>query len=144
MADLLQMKPKGLPGPEAARLAVLADQDTANGVHDLRPIGPWPPAGTVPAVSGRVPGMWGCSWCGKTVADACRECNAARQPCRGATWRAELDVHELAEADGGMQCRRCQLVVPPHHVWQSSRQQCPVPRLHQQEEPLGADAEERV
>ena len=132
--DFLQMKPQEVPEPDAARAAVLADEATEDGIHDLKPFGPWPAAGSMPPVNGRVPGVWGCSRCGKTAADTSRVCQAVRLPCGQPAWQAAGDVHDLAEENGGTRCSRCRLGVAPHHVWQSERQRCPVPVLTRQGE----------
>ncbi len=52
---LLQAKAQDLPCKESAKQAVLQSAESAAGIHDLRPVGPWPPAGTVQAKHGRVP-----------------------------------------------------------------------------------------
>ena len=40
---------------------VFSSPAPAEGLHDLRPVGPWPLPGTVPARNGRLPWLWACS-----------------------------------------------------------------------------------
>ena len=68
-ADMLQRKPGAWPVGEMVRAAVLEDAAVADGVHELRPLGPWPPEGTGIAVNGRHAGLWVCSSCGKRAPD---------------------------------------------------------------------------
>ena len=56
-----QAKPQDLAWRESVMRAVFLDAGTVEGVHDLRPVGPWPVAGMVPPKNRRVPGAWGCS-----------------------------------------------------------------------------------
>ena len=109
--------------------AVFADAAPAEGIHDLRPVGPWPMPGTVPPVNGRVPGSWACTRCTRTAGDTSRAKELARKPCSGADWSAEAATHALVPLAEGWQCTRCLLVARPQHAAQTGRQQCPVPVL---------------
>ena len=109
--------------------AVFSSEVPAIGIHDLRPLGPWPLPGTVPSKDGRVPGVWGCTRCSRSAGNTSRAKVLARQPCSGAAWAATPAVHSL-ELDGEhWRCSRCLLKVRPQHAAQSGRQSCPVPEL---------------
>jgi hypothetical protein len=127
--DLLQVKPKDQPPAEAARLAVLTDAGTVAGVHDLRPVGPWPAEGSVQVLNGRVPGVWVCSCCGKKASDTSRAGELAKKPCGEAQWQSSAVAHELLAGAGGLSCRRCLLAFQPQHAGQAGGAQCPVPQL---------------
>ncbi len=88
-----EVKPRDLPGTEAARLAALSDAGAEGGAHDLRPVGPWPAAGSVPVLNGRMPGAWGCVRCGKSAADTSCACELARKPCGVVQWQATSAAH---------------------------------------------------
>jgi hypothetical protein len=126
---LLQAKVQEMPSREAAMQAVFSSEVPAIGIHDLRPLGPWPLPGTVPSKDGRVPGVWGCTRCSRSAGNTSRAKVLARQPCSGAAWAATPAVHSL-ELDGEhWRCSRCLLKVRPQHAAQSGRQSCPVPEL---------------
>ena len=109
--------------------AVVLSEAPADGIHDLRPLGPWPLPGTVPSKDGRVPGLWGCTRCSRSAGNTSRAKVLARQPCSGAEWVATPATHTL-ELDGEQwRCSRCLLAVRPQHAAQSGRQTCPVPEL---------------
>ena len=95
-ADLVQVKPGGWPAAEVVRAAVLEDGSTVPGVHDLRPVGPWPPAGTGQARNGRLPGMWACSRCPKQASDSSRAGELAKKPCEQAEWQSTAVTHVSA------------------------------------------------
>ena len=128
-ADLVQVKPGGWPAAEVVRAAVLEDGSTVPGVHDLRPVGPWPPAGTCQARSGRLPGMWACSRCPKQASDSSRAGELAKKPCEQAEWQNTAAIHVIVEAAGAWSCQRCKLEVRPQHAASAARATCPVPRL---------------
>jgi hypothetical protein len=54
------------------------------GCPRLRPMGPWPTAGTVPPKNVRAPGVWGCSRCGRLASDTrlAMQLQTARGHCR--------------------------------------------------------------
>ena len=108
---------------------VFADAAPAEGIHDLRPAGPWPMPGTVPPVNGRVPGSWACTRCSRTAGDTSRAKELSRKPCSGADWSAEAATHALVPLAEGWHCTRCLLTARPQHAAQTARQQCPVPSL---------------
>ena len=110
---MLQVKPQDLPTCEAAMAAVLQDADTAEGIHDLRPMGPWPAEGSAPPRNGRVPGGWGCGRCGKVAADTSRAVELAKKPCGGSQWVAVAALHDLEAHADQWRCRRCMLVALP-------------------------------
>ena len=80
---------------------VFADAAPAEGIHDLRPAGPWPMPGTVPPVNGRVPSSWVCTRCSRT---ASRAKELARKPCSGADWSAEAATYRLVPLAVGWHC----------------------------------------
>ena len=126
---LLQAKVHEMPSREGAMEAVFLSEAPADGIHDLRPLGPWPLPGTVPSKDGRVPGLWGCTRCSRLAGNTSRAKVLARQPCSGAEWVATPATHTL-ELDGEQwRCSRCLLAVRPQHAAQSGRQACPVPEL---------------
>jgi hypothetical protein len=119
---LLQAKVQELPSRDVAMQAVFCSGAPAVGIHDLRPLGPWPLAGTVPPKDGRVPGVWSCTLCSRSAGNTSRAKVLARQPCSGAAWAATPAVHCL-ELDGEhWRCSRCWLAVRPQHAAQSGRQ----------------------
>jgi ribonuclease HI len=121
-----QAKVQELPSREAAMEVVFRSPAPAEGLHDLRPVGPWPLPGTVPARNGRVPGTWACSRCGRSAGDSSRAKQLARSPCGGAEWQFAAAKHSL-ELDGSVwRCSRCLLQVRPQHTAQTERQACPV------------------
>ena len=99
------------------------------GIHDLRPLGPWPVPGTVPPKDGRVPGLWGCTRCSRSAGNTSRAKELARQPCSGAAWTTAPALHTLVQDSERWRCSRCMLAVRPQHAAQSGRQGCPVPEL---------------
>ena len=127
---MLQVKPQDLPSCEDAWRSVVHDADTEEGIHDLRPVGPWRAAGTVPPKNGRVPGAWGCSRCGRGASDTSRAGELAKKPCSGAAWETVQATHQLEMQGEQWQCSRCWLTVMPRHAAQSSKQLCLVPELH--------------
>ena len=98
----------------------------AEGLHDLRPVGPWPLPGTVPARNGRLPWLWACSRCGRSAGDSSRAKELARKPCGGSAWQLAEANHSLELVNGGWRCSRCLLRVRPQHTAQTERQACPV------------------
>ena len=108
---------------------VFADAAPEEGIHDLRPAGPWPMPGTVPPINGRIPGTWTCTRCSRTAGDTSRAKELARKPCSGAEWTAAAATHVLVPMAEGWKCSRCLLTVRPQHAAQTGRQQCPVPVL---------------
>ena len=128
-ADFVQVKPGGWPEAEVVRAAVLEDGSTVPGVHDLRPVGPWPPAGTGQARNGRLPGMWACSRCPKQASDSSRAGELAKKPCEQAEWQSTAATHVIVEAAGAWSCQRCKLEVRPQHAASAARATCPVPQL---------------
>ena len=127
--QLLQAKAHELPSQDAARQAVVGSVGPAIGIHDLRPTGLWPAAGTVAAKNGRIPGAWGCARCNKAASDTSRARELARKPCGGAEWAATAVCHTLVAEAGQWRCTRCQLGVRPQHAAQCERQRCPVPAI---------------
>ncbi len=118
---LFQAKACELSATEAAMDAVFADGAPAVGIHDLRPVGPWPQPGTVLARNGQVPGSRVCTRCNRTAGDTSKAKELARKPCSGAAWETALATHVLmAEGEG------CLLAVRPQHAAQAERQRCPV------------------
>jgi hypothetical protein len=126
---LFQAKAQDLPSREGAMEAVFLSEAPEEGIHDLRPLGPWPLPGTVPPKNGRVPGPWGCSRCGRTAGDTSRAKELARKPCGGAAWVATPATHALEPDGGHWRCSRCMLAVRPQHAAQAERQHCPVAEL---------------
>jgi hypothetical protein len=126
---LFQAKVQELPAREGAMEAVFLSGAPEEGIHDLRPLGPWPLPGTVPPKNGRVPGVWGCSRCGRTAGDTSRAKDLARKPCGGAEWAAAPAAHALVLDGTHWRCSRCLLAVRPQHAAQSERQLCPVAEL---------------
>jgi len=116
--QFLQAKAHELPSQEAAMAAVFADAPPAEGIHDLRPAGPWPLPGTVPPLNGRVPGSWVCLRCSRTAGDTSRVNDLARKPCSEAEWAAEAASHALVPHAAGWQCTRCLLTARPQHAAQ--------------------------
>ena len=127
--QLLQAKAHELPSQDAARQAVVGSVGPAIGIHDLRPTGLWPAAGTVAAKNGRIHGAWGCARCNKAASDTSRARELARKPCGGAEWAATAVCHTLVAEAGQWRCTRCQLGVRPQHAAQCERQRCPVPAI---------------
>ena len=127
--ELLHVKPGAWPTAEAVRSAVQADAAPEDGLHDLRPPGPWPSNGSCKAINGRLPGLWACWACGRKAGDSSRAAALARQPCGAAQWQVEPAEHDLQPQGAGMRCTRCLLQVAPHHAQQLGRSRCPVPRL---------------
>ena len=102
---------------------------TKEGVHDLRPVGLWPAAGTAPPKNSRVPGAWGCSRCGRVASDTSKAIDFAKIPCSRAPWEAVQATHMLEPLDEHWRCSLCWLTVRPQHAAQLGRQHCPVPEL---------------
>ena len=126
---LLQAKVQEMPTREGAMEAVFRSGAPEEGIHDLRPLGPWPLPGTVPPKDGRVPGLWGCTRCSRSAGNTSRAKELVRQPCSGAAWTAALALHTLVQDGERWRCSRCMLAVRPQHAAQSGRQGCPVPEL---------------
>ena len=105
---------------------VFSSPAPAEGLHDLRPVGPWPLPGTVPARNGRLPWMWACSRCGRSAGNSSRAKELARSPCGGAEWQLTAAKHSLELDSGEWRCSRCWLQVRPQHSAQTERQACPV------------------
>ena len=105
--------------------AVFCSGAPAVGIHDLRPLGPWPLPGTVPSKDGRVPGVWSCTLCCRSAGNTSRAKVLARQPCSGAAWVATPAVHCL-ELDGEhWRCSRCWLAVrPPSPAGRAAQCRC--------------------
>ncbi len=80
---LFQAKAHELPSPEGAMEAVFPSGALEEGIHDFRPLGPWPLPGTVSPKNGRVPGAWGCARCGRTAGDTSWAKAALRLSCLG-------------------------------------------------------------
>ena len=121
-----QAKECELPSRQDAMEIVFRSQAPAEGLHDLRPVGPWPLPGTVPSRNGRVPWTWACLRCGRSAGDSSRAKELARKPCGGAEWQLAAAKHVL-ELDGTLwRCSRCLLQVRPQHSAQTERQACPV------------------
>ena len=127
--DLLQVKPGAWPSGGLLQAAVLEDAAPLEGVHDLRPPGPWPAEGSLTATNGRLPGLWSCGVCGKGAADSSRAVALARKPCGAAAWQSEPACHDLQDHGSGLRCTRCLLQVSQQHAGQVSRSKCPVPVL---------------
>ena len=109
--------------------AVFRSGAPEEGIHDLRPLGPWPLPGTVPPKDGRVPGLWGCTRCSRSAGNTSRAKELVRQPCSGADWTTAPALHTLVQDGERWRCSRCLLAVRPQHVAQAGRQGCPVPEL---------------
>ena len=58
---------KAYQNEELVRL--VRDTPFASDLHELRPEEPWPEAGTLPVVAGRMKWRWVCLQCGKTASD---------------------------------------------------------------------------
>jgi hypothetical protein len=86
--------------------------------------GPWPLPGTVSPKNGRVPGIWGCSRCGRSAEDTSRAKDLATQPRCGAAWVATPAAHALVLDVAHWRRSRCLLAVRPQHPAQSERQLC--------------------
>ena len=127
--DLLQVKPGAWLLGGLLQAAVLEDAAPLEGVHDLRPPGPWPAEGSLTATNGRLPGLWNCWVCGKGAADSSRAVALARKPCGAAAWQSEPACHDLQDHGSGLRCTRCLLQVSQQHAGQVSRSKCPVPVL---------------
>ena len=106
--------------------AVFRSPAPAEGVHDLRPVGPWPLPGTVAAKNGRVPGAWACLRCGRCEGDSSRAKELARSPCGGVAWQLAAAKHSLVLEGSMWRCTRCLLQARPQHSAQTERQACPV------------------
>jgi hypothetical protein len=127
--DLLQAKERELPGPVMARRAVEESPEPAAGIHDHRPVEPWPAMGSGVVKNGRLAGQWHCTRCGRKAADTSRALLLARSCCGGAAWEAVAGCHVPEAVAGGWRCTRCRLAIRPQHVAQASTQHCPVPCL---------------
>ena len=128
--DLLQLKAGEWPEDELVQTAVLEDAPCAEGVHDMRPLGPWPLAGSGAVKDGRLAGLWLCGRCGKRASDTSRVVELAKKPCLQAVWSGTPARHELVPLDsGGSKCSRCGLAVRPQHEGQCSHAACPVPQV---------------
>jgi hypothetical protein len=126
---LLQAKEHELPGPAMARRAIEESPVPAAGIHDLRPVEPWPAMGSGVFKNGRLAGYWYCTRCSRKAADTSRALQLARSCCGGAAWEAAAGCHVPEAIEGGWKCTRCGVAIRPQHVVQASTQQCPVPCL---------------
>ena len=126
---LLQAKVQEMPTREGAMEAIFRSGAPEEGIHDLRPLGPWPLPGSVPPKDGRVPGLWGCTRCSRSAGNTSRAKELVRQPCSGADWTTAPALHTLVQDGERWRCSRCLLAVRPQHVAQAGRQGCPVPEL---------------
>ena len=106
--------------------AVFRSPAPAEGVRDLRPVGPWPLPCTVAAKNGRVPGAWACLRCGRCAGDSSRAKELARSPCGGVAWQFAAAKHSLVLEGSMWRCTRCLLQARPQHSAQTERQTCPV------------------
>ena len=131
----MQVKPGRWPEAEDVRAAVLADGSTVPAVHDLRPVGPWPPLGSGQARNGRLAGLWTCSRCPKQAFDSSRAVELARKPCEQADWQSTAAPHDLLEVAGAWSCRRCKLEVLSQHAASAARSTCPVPMVVKEGQP---------
>ena len=133
--DLLQVKPGQWPTVEVVRDLVLQEPCTVPGVHDLRPAGPWPPAGTCESRNGRVRGLWTCSRCPKQASDSSRAVEAVSTQCGQALWSGTPAPHVVEEHSGAWSCKRCGLGVLAQHRASAARSTCPVPMMTKDEQP---------
>ena len=133
--DLLQVKPGNWPAVEAVRGLVLDDPCTVPEVHDLRPAGPWPLAGTCEPHNGRLKGLWICSRCPKQASDSSRAVEAVKTQCGPTPWLSTSGPHEVQEQAGAWSCKRCGLNVLAQHRATAARATCPVPRLSKDGQP---------
>ena len=125
----MQVKPGNWPAMEAVREAVLDDPCTVPEVHDLRPAGPWPPAGTCESINGRLKSLWVCSRCPKQASDTSRVVEAVKTKCGPTPWTSTSGPHEVQEQAGAWSCKRCGLGVLAQHRASAAQASCPVPRL---------------
>ncbi len=103
---LFQAKAQKLPPRDGAMEAVFLSGASEEGIHDLRPLGPWPLPGTVPLENGQVPGVCGCSRCGRTAGDVSKAKELARKPCGGAVRVATPATHALVLDGTHWRCSR--------------------------------------
>ncbi len=104
--------------------AVFLSGAPEEGIHDLRPLGPWPLSGSEPPKKGRAPGVWGCPRCGRTAGHTSCTMDLARQPCGGAAWVATPSMRALVLEGLQWRCSRCLLADRPQHTAQAERQHC--------------------
>ena len=72
-----QLKPNQGPSTGDVRAAILADEETVPGVHDLRPVGPRVPEGLGVVRNGTLGGLWTCSRCNLQASDTSNVCTQA-------------------------------------------------------------------
>ena len=133
--DLLQVKPGNWPALEAVLDLVQNDPCTVPEVHDLRPVGPWPLAGTCESRNGRLGGLWVCNRCPKQASDSSRVVAAVMTRCGPTPWLGTSGPHEVQEDAGAWSCKRCRLSVLPQHRSSAAQATCPVPRLSKDGQP---------
>ncbi len=118
----------GCPAEEARRL--VDEALPVEGFHDLRPVGPWPFAGSWTATNGRLMWSWLCSRCNASAGDSSRAGVLAKKPCGELRWQAEACKHDVVQAGvDEYLCSRCGRHADAAHRSSMELAGCVVPRV---------------
>jgi hypothetical protein len=127
LADLVHVGGRVRCTAEHARHLVWSGVEPEAGLHALSAAGPWPNAGSLRAVNGRIRWSWQCSRCQARASDSSRAAALMRKICKGdhgVTMQEAAHVWVAREA--GPTCSRCKLVRNNGRGAETAGKVCPV------------------
>ena len=112
---------------EHARQLVWHGVEPELGLHALSAAGPWPNAGTLRAVNGRITWKWQCSRCQARASDSSRASALLKKTCKGDHGVTMQEAaHEWVALEAGLTCSRCKLVRDNGRGVETAGKICPV------------------
>jgi hypothetical protein len=127
LADLVHVGGRVRCSAEHARHLVWSGTEPEAGLHALCAAGPWPSAGSLRAVNGRIRWSWQCSRCQARASDSSRAAALMRKACKGDHGVIlQETAHEWVVREEGPTCRRCKLVRNNGRGVETAGKVCPV------------------
>ena len=127
LADLVHVGGRVRCSAEHARHLVWSGAEPEAGLHALCAAGPWPNAGSLRAVNGRIRWSWQCSRCQARASDSSRAAALMRKTCKGDHGVIMQEAaHDWVAREAGPTCSRCKLVRNNGRGAETAGKVCPV------------------
>ena len=136
LADLIHVGGRVRCTAEHARHLVWNGTEPEAGLHALSAAGPWPSAGWMRAVNGRISWRWQCSRCQARASDTSRASALLRKVCTGGHGVTMQEAaHEWVAREAGPTCSRCKLLRANGRGVETAGRVCPVMACHRNGNP---------
>ena len=127
LIDLVHVGGRVRCSAERARHLVWSGEEPVAGLHALAAAGPWPDAGSLLAVNGRIRWRWQCSRCQARASDSSRAAALLRKTCKGNHGVTMQEAaHVWVASEEGPTCSRCKLLRSNGRGTETAGRVCPV------------------